>query len=115
MRAVKLEFSSPKARDSVFQDGAVSVMHMKFKVVEYYALANVLICSNCHGIGHFRNNCTQNGEATCKECGDKCADLKAHNCSGVSKCVHCAGEHNANDTKSLVLKDCRASHSSNHD
>ena len=34
--AVKLEFSSPKARDTVFQDGAVSGMHMKYKVVEYY-------------------------------------------------------------------------------
>ena len=108
VRAVKLEFSCPKARDSVFQDGAVSVMHMKFKVVEYYALANVLICSNCHGIGHFRNNCPQKGEATCKVCGDKCADLKAHTCSGVAKCVHCAGEHKANDTKCLVLKDYRA-------
>jgi hypothetical protein len=108
VRAVKLEFSSPKARDTVFQEGAVSVMHMKFKVVEYFALANVLLCSNCHAIGHFRNNCPQKGEATCKVCGDKCADLKAHNCSGVSKCVHCAGQHNSNDTKCLVLKDYRA-------
>ena len=108
VRAVKLEFSSPKARDTVFQDGAVSVMHMKYKVVEYYALANVLICSNCHGIGHFRNNCPQSGEATCKVCGDKCADLKSHSCTGVPKCVHCAGEHNSNDAKCLVLKDYRA-------
>ena len=108
VRAVKLEFSSPKARDTVFQDGAVSVMHMKYKVVEYYALANVLICSNCHGIGHFRNNCPQSGEASCKVCGDKCADLKSHTCSGVPKCVHCAGEHNSNDAKCLVLKDYRA-------
>jgi hypothetical protein len=108
VRAVKLEFCSPNARNAVFKEGEVSLLHMKYKVVEYYALANVLICSNCHGIGHFRNNCPQSGQATCKVCGDKCADLKAHECSGVAKCIHCAGEHNSNDAKCLVVKDYRA-------
>ena len=108
VRAVKLEFCSPNARNAVLREGEMSVMHMKYKVVEYYALANVLICSNCHSIGHFRNNCPQSGEATCKVCGDKCADMKAHECSGVAKCIHCAGEHNSNDAKCSVVKDYRA-------
>lgn len=81
---------------------------MKYRVFEYYALADVLIYSNCRGIGHFRNNCPQSGQATCKVCGDKCADLKAHECFGVAKCIHCAGEHNSNDAKRSVVKDYRA-------
>ena len=108
VRSVKLEFCSPNTRNAVFREGEVSVMHMKYKVVEYYALANVLICSNCHGIGHFRNKCPQSEEATCKVCGDKCLDLKAHECSGIAKCIHCAGEHNSNDAKCSVVKDYRA-------
>ena len=108
VRAVKLEFCSPKARNAVFREGEVSVMHMKYTVVEYYALANVLICSNCLGIGHFRNKCQQSEEATRKVCGDKCPDLKAHECSGIAKCIHCAGEHNSNDAKCSVVKDYRA-------
>lgn len=41
-------------------------------------------------------------------CGDKCADLKAHECSGIAKCIHCEGEHNSNDAKCVVVKDYRA-------
>jgi hypothetical protein len=104
----RLKFSFLDARNAVFKEGELSSLYMKYKVVEYYALANVLICSNCHGIGHFRNKCPQTGQATCKVCGGKWADLKAHECSGVAKCIHCAGEHNSNDAKCLVVKDYRA-------
>ena len=108
VRSVKLEFCSPNTRNAVFREGEVSVMHMKYKVVEYYAVANVLICSNCHDIGHFRSRCPQSEEAACKVCGDKRPNLKAHECSGIAKCIHGAGEHNSNDAKCSVVKDYRA-------
>ena len=108
VRAVKLEFESVKARNDVLAEGAVSAMYMKHKVVEYYAQANVLICSNCYGIGHFRKNCPQSTEVTCKVCGEKVTDLKTHECSGVAKCIHCGGEHFSNDQKCQVVKDYRA-------
>ena len=89
--AVKLEFLSSKQRDEILLAGEISITHMKLKVVEYHAQANVLICSNCYESGHFRKNCTQKNESTCKICREKYVKLKAHLCSGVLKCLHCRG------------------------
>ena len=108
LRSVKLELTSHSERKEILDNGEISVMHMKFKAVEYLAQANVLICSNCFGIGHFRKNCAQKEEATCKTCGERCVNLKEHQCSGVLKCIHCAGSHSSNDAKCLVVKDYRA-------
>jgi hypothetical protein len=63
VRAVKREFLSSKLRNELIEEGMISIMHMKLKVVEYYSQANVLICSNCCRIGHFRKNCPQKGES----------------------------------------------------
>ncbi|CAF4422463.1 unnamed protein product [Rotaria sp. Silwood2] len=107
IRAVKLEFLSTKLREEILEAGEISAMHIKYKVVEFFAQANVLICSNCYGIGHFRKNCPQKNESTCKTCGEKCANLKDHLCSGVLKCVHCGGPHISNDAKCKVVQDYR--------
>ena len=108
VRAVKLEFRSADLREELLRKGEVSVIHMKYKVVEYYAQANVLICSNCYGIGHFRKNCPQREECTCRTCGEKCQNIKEHQCSGVPKCIHCGGPHISNDNSCKVVKDYRA-------
>ena len=68
VRAVKLEFLSSDIRNTILAAGEISILHMKLKVVEYFSRANVLICSNCYEIGHFRKNCAQKNEATCKTC-----------------------------------------------
>ena len=98
-RAVKLEFGSAKARKDILETGEITVSRLKYRVVEFYAQANVLICSNCYGIGHFRKSCPQKHEATFKICGEKSANLKDHNCSGIPKCIHCSGAHASNDSK----------------
>lgn len=108
LRSVKLELASADARDTLLDAGEIGVMHMKYKVVEYLAQAKVLICSNCFGIGHFRKNCPQGAESTCKTCGEKFANLKDHQCSGIVKCIHCGGAHASNDLKCNVVKDYRA-------
>ncbi|CAM4757246.1 unnamed protein product [Rotaria magnacalcarata] len=43
-------------------------------------------------------------ESTCKTCGEKCANLKDHQCSGVLKCVHCGGLHISNNAKCKVVQ-----------
>ena len=108
IRSVKLELLSCKLREEILAEGVIPILHMKMKVVEYYSQANVLICSNCFGIGHFRKSCTQKNESTCKTCGEKCANLNDHQCSGVLKCIHCGGDHVSNDPKCKVVKDYRA-------
>ena len=113
VRAVKLEFLSSKLRGEIIAAGEISISHMKLKVVKYYAQANMLICSNCYGIGHFRKNCSQKNEATCKTYGEKSISLKDHQCSGVLKCIHCGGVHESNDAKCKVVKDYRAALSRN--
>ena len=105
--AVKLEFGSAKARKDIPETGEITISHLKYKVVEFYAHANVLICSNCYGIGHFRKSCPQKNEATCKICGEKSANLKDHNCSGIPKCIHCGGAHVSNDPKCETIQQYR--------
>ncbi|CAF3392938.1 unnamed protein product [Rotaria socialis] len=63
IRAVKLEFMSVKARNEILEAREITVSHLKYKVVEFFAQASVLICSNCSGIGHFRKSCPQKNEA----------------------------------------------------
>ena len=108
VKAVKLEFLSPGTREEILSAGEISVMHMKLKVVEYFAHANVLICSNCCGIGHFRKNCPEKEVTTCKTCGEKHQNLEEHQCSGILKCIHCGGAHISNDSRCKVVRDYRA-------
>ncbi|CAF1270038.1 unnamed protein product [Adineta ricciae] len=108
VRAVKLEFSSLRARNDLLATGEVLNLHMKYKVVECFTQENVLICSNCYGIGHFRKNCSQKNESTCKTCGEKCANLKDHQCSGILKCIHCGGAHVSSDNQCKVVRNYRA-------
>ena len=93
VRSVKIELKSAKCRQDILASGQIYAMHMRFKVVEYYAQANVLIFSNCCKIGHFRKNCPQQGESTCKVCSEKYANLTEHDCSGIQKCIHCGNQH----------------------
>ncbi|CAF2224413.1 unnamed protein product [Rotaria magnacalcarata] len=108
LRAVKLEFSSSITRKEILEAGEIAALHIKYKVVEFFTQANVLICSNCYGIGHFRKNCAQKSEATCKTCSEKCNNLKDRVCSGILKCVHCGDAHSSNDTKCKVIQNYRS-------
>lgn len=107
VRAVKLEFSSANTREAILEEGEISILHMKYKVVEFFSQANVLICSNCFGIGHFRKNCPQKNESTCKTCSEKFTNPNDHVCSGMLKCKHCGGEHTSNNTKCKVVQEYR--------
>jgi hypothetical protein len=59
--------SIPPQLSAVIQNVALDIdwkdftadLQSNYKVVEYLALANVLICSRCMGIGHFQKNCPQ--------------------------------------------------------
>ncbi|CAF4467744.1 unnamed protein product [Rotaria socialis] len=80
---------------------------MTHDVEAYLAPADVLICSKCMGIGHFRKQCTE-AEETCKVCGTSCPDLRQHKCSTVIKCIHCDGDHHSNALKCPIVKSYRA-------
>ncbi|CAF2092313.1 unnamed protein product [Rotaria magnacalcarata] len=86
VRAIKLEFLSAKVRNEILEANESSVMHLKLKVVEFF-------------FTHANKN-----ESTCKTCGEKCANLKDHQCSGVLKCVHCGGLHISNNAKCKVVQ-----------
>jgi hypothetical protein len=85
VRALKLEFLSSKVRSEISEPDEIGTMQMKYKVVEYYARVNVLICSNYYGIGHFRKNCPHKGESICKMYAEKCSNFKEHLRSGIRK------------------------------
>jgi hypothetical protein len=108
LKLVKIEIKSVKVRNEILEHKFINIANIRYKVVEYLALANVLICSRCMGIGHFQKTCPQQDQVTCKTCGLKCSDIKLHACSGVPKCIRCGEDHRSNDSKCRIVKDYRA-------
>ena len=108
LKSIKIEIKSVKIRNEILEHKFISISNMRYKVVEYLALANVLICSRCRCIGHFQKNCPQQDQVTCNTCGEKYANVKDHTCSGELKCIHCGGAHRSNDSKCRIIKDYRA-------
>jgi len=108
IRTVKIEFGGVSARDDVIQRKEMSIDYMKYKVVEFLAPAQVLICGNCCEIGHFQKNCPLKDMTVCKTCGAQCTNIKIHECSGEPKCVRCGEEHKSTDSKCRLVRNYRA-------
>jgi hypothetical protein len=106
IKLVKLELTSPKTRDDLLKSKKIFINYICYDIEEYLAPVNVLICSKCCAIGHFRRQCPEQDE-TCKCCGESCKDLKGHQCSSVLKCKHCNGVHLSNSMKCPVVKSFR--------
>ena len=54
IKLVKLESNKPEQRNKLLAGGRVFVHSLSYDVIEYLAPAQVLICSKCMEIGHFR-------------------------------------------------------------
>ena len=107
IRLVKLELTSSVVRDELLKGKRLLVNYVSYNIAEYLAPVNVLICSKCLGIGHFKKQRSQANE-TCRTCGDIVNDLKTHVCSKVEKCIHCNQNHKSNSLKCPVIKSYRA-------
>jgi len=59
IKMVKIEFTSSLTRDKLLIEKKILFNFIYYAVAEYLAPFQVLICSKCSGIGHFRNVCTQ--------------------------------------------------------
>ncbi|CAF1319836.1 unnamed protein product [Rotaria magnacalcarata] len=107
IRLVKIETLSSSDRNELLDQGKIVVNSICYDIVEYLAPVNVLICSKCMGLGHFKKQCKEKDE-TCKICGLAYQDLKLHQCTQAAKCVHCGGNHNSNVISCPVIKQFRA-------
>ena len=107
IKMIKLEFTSPVVRDKLLLEKRIVVNYLTYDIMECLAPVNVLICSKCMGIGHFKKQCSQIKE-TCRTCGDQVDDLKNHECSKVERCIHCNQSHKSNSLKCPVIKSFRA-------
>jgi hypothetical protein len=107
IKLVKLELTSPLVREELLNMKKITINYITYDIDEYLAPANVLICSKCMAIGHFRKQCTQVKD-TCRTCGEQYADIKDHNCSEIDKCIHCQQNHKSNSLKCPVVKSFRA-------
>jgi hypothetical protein len=107
IKMVKLELTSSTVRDQLLRENRILINYISYDIVEYLAPANVLICSKCMGLGHFKKQCTQIND-TCRTCGEQVVDLKNHNCSQVEKCIHCEQNHKSSSLKCPVVKSFRA-------
>ena len=107
IKMVKLELTSSTVRDQLLRENRILINYISYDIVEYLAPANVLICSKCMGLGHFKKQCTQINE-TCRTCGEQVVDLKNRSCSQVEKCIHCQMNHKSSSLKCPVVKLFRA-------
>ena len=107
IKLVKIELSSPELREQLLNDKKITVDYITYDIDEYLAPANVLICSKCMAIGHFRRQCTQVKE-TCYTCGELVDNKASHQCSNVEKCIRCGNNHKSNSLKCPVVKSFRA-------
>ncbi|CAF1186061.1 unnamed protein product [Adineta ricciae] len=107
IKLVKLELLSTTLREELLRERRIKVNSMVFDIDEYLSPADVLICSKCCGIGHFKKQCKETNE-TCKTCGVSCPDLRQHVCSQVVKCIHCGEAHLSNSRRCPIVKDFRA-------
>ncbi|CAF2066751.1 unnamed protein product [Rotaria magnacalcarata] len=107
IKMVKVELTSSSVRDELLNKKRIIVNYITYDIIEYLAPANVLICSKCMALGHFKKQCTQIKE-TCRTCGDQVEDMKNHKCSNVEKCVHCGRNHKSSSFKCPVVKSFRA-------
>lgn len=105
-KLIKLELISPKARVDLLKNKKICIDHIRYDIDEYLAPMNVLICSKCLGIGHFRKQCPELKE-TCKTCGETLDNSQNHQCSNIIKCIHCAGDHLSTSMKCPVVKSFR--------
>ena len=104
---VKVELISAPVRESILEARRITCSHVSYSVAEYLAPANVLICSKCCGLGHFRKQCTEASE-TCRKCGQCFPEIKHHRCNSAISCKHCKGDHHANSMKCPVVRAFRA-------
>ncbi|CAF2120803.1 unnamed protein product [Rotaria magnacalcarata] len=104
---VKVELTSSSVRDELLNQKRIIVNYITYDIIEYLASANVLMCSKCMALGHFKKQCTQTKE-TCRTCGDQADDMKSHKCSKVEKCVRCGQNHNSSLLKCPVVKSFRS-------
>lgn len=107
MKLVKLELASPTVRDELLLKKKIVIDYITYDIDEYLTPVNVLICSKCMGLAHFKKQCTQIKDS-CRTCGDQVEDLNLHNCSQIEKCMHCGQNHRFNSLKCAVGKSFRA-------
>ncbi|CAF4209837.1 unnamed protein product [Rotaria sordida] len=103
---VKLELTSSFSRDELLNRKRIIVNYISYDIIEYLAPANVLICSKCMALGHFKKQCTQIKE-TCRTCGEQVDDMKNHICSKTEKCIHCGQNHKSSSLKCPAVKSFR--------
>ncbi|CAF3692381.1 unnamed protein product [Rotaria sordida] len=95
---VRLNLTCIKTIDELLSKKFIYIDNARLPVTEYLASTEVLICSKCFQIGHFRSTCKSLLEY-CKVCGIGTDDVKQHKdvCNSKRCCVRCSGDHNLND------------------
>ena len=107
IKLVKIECTSPTTREELLNRKRITINYLTYDTAEYLAPAQVLICSKCLAIGHFKKQCTQTLEA-CRICAEQCQDLKQHKCTLIEKCIHCQQNHKSSAPKCPVVRSFRA-------
>jgi hypothetical protein len=104
---IKLELITVNSRTQLLSAKKLKMNHIVHDVTEFLAPINVLICSKCCGIEHFRKQCPDQLE-TCRTCSQQFHERSQHVCSNQTRCKHCSGDHSSNSNKCPVIKSFRS-------
>jgi len=107
IKLIKIELTSLNTREKLLNDKRILINYIYYSIDEYLAPFQVLICSKCAGIGHFRNTCLQI-KTTCKTCCELIDDPNQHHCSNIIKCAHCGSNHKSTSASCPIIKAYRA-------
>lgn len=86
-KSATLTFNGTSLPESVF------ICQLKYKVKKY--IPRVIVCHQCARFGHIASQCRS--KSRCLNCGG--AHLKNECDASVSYCIHCKGNHQANDRR----------------
>jgi hypothetical protein len=103
---IQLELSKLNSRTQLLSAKKLKNNHTVYDVTELLARINVVICSNCCGIAHFREKCPDDLE-TCRICSQLLHERSQHVCSHQTRCEHCNEDHFLTYNKCSFIKSFR--------
>ena len=94
IRAVKISFPSKESLEKAVKDGVyLKDAYLGFQVEAIDSTPKIIICYNCHRIGHVKHKCRS--ERLCSRCSQKRHEGE---CTSPLKCINCKLGHSSTDT-----------------
>ncbi|UJR27023.1 hypothetical protein I4U23_008328 [Adineta vaga] len=80
--------------NSTLKLGRLAIGNSFCTITPFLTGNKMTFCTRCWCIGHMRNQCEME-HPRCRTCLDNLLDGQTHNCSNISRCAQCQGDHHS--------------------